>query len=142
MIRFRLLALFLCAACQGTYAQEITLHHICQAICQIETGTVWIAPGKVEGRWQEGEAGEIGPWQTLPEVAREMGYDPEHIRHSARSCERLFLARMEYLIARTTTLKEAAAAYHGGLRGRNRSYAKAYATRALNLATRLATEQQ
>lgn len=136
----RLLALLTLLGSSHAQSQEITLDHIKQAICQVETGTVWIAPGKIKGRWQQGEAGEIGPWQMLPAVLMERGFDPDLVRSSARLAEQAFIAHFRYLTARTPSIHEAVAAYHRGLGGRSRLAAKAYAGRVVNLAHRLAQE--
>lgn len=133
MIRF-LLALCLIPSLQSAET-HVTIDQITAAVCQIETGTIYLAPGKVAGHYLRGEAGEIGPWQTLPAVLRERGFDPLLVKSSTRLAEQAFISQLAYLESKTSSLRDAIAAYHRGLGGRNRKDAKAYAERVINLAS-------
>jgi hypothetical protein len=135
----RLAALILCWS--QCHAQEITIDHITAAVCQVESGTIWKSAGVVSGSFGAGASGEIGPWQCMPYVIRDLGRSESRARSSVAYSESVFRLWYGRLYARTGSHHEALAAYHRGYSGRNRKDAKAYAERALNLAHRLAAEK-
>jgi len=122
-------------------ASEITLSidHITAAVCAVETGTTWVSPGRVLGSYNRGTDGEAGPWQITGgvlsglQITRSTG----SIHGDVRACERAFRDWYAHLLAVTGSHAEALAAYHRGLKGRNKKSAKEYAQRCLNLAESL-----
>lgn len=121
-------------------AAEITTDHIVAAVCQIETGTIWLGPGKIKGKAHRGAAGETGPWQMMPYCLRELGRDPERNESSVLYAEKSFRLWYAKLLKIHGSHEEALAAYHRGARGKNKKEARFYAERVLNLAGRLANE--
>ncbi len=108
------------------------------AIAQVETGTEWRGIGDVRGSWNRGDIGEVSPWQISPAVLRDLNaYDRRFRVHAdpvlAESLVRLWLGR---LYERTGCWSQACAAYHAGLAGRHRGYARDYAARVLAIANR------
>jgi len=128
----RLLLLFLAA---GLCAQDVP-PWVLRGIAAVETGTDWRDTGDVRGTWARGSIGEVSPWQLSPDVLRDLGaYDRRARVHSCPVlAESLTRAWLVHLYARTGTWPQAIAAYHAGLRGRHRAYAREYADRVLNLA--------
>jgi hypothetical protein len=125
----------------AAHAQEITTHHLMQAICQVETGCVWIAPGQVKGKWREGSAREVSPWQLAPAVLIDLGVRRSDVRGSCGYAQQCVERWLWLLQSRGLTPREVAAAYHRGYSGRNKPEAKAYAERVINLATWIAEDK-
>lgn len=135
-------ALLLLLALKVSHAQEITLDHITAAVCQIESGCIWRGPGVVSGRFLYGRSGELGPWQAMPYTVREIGRSVSRNHASVHYAEATFRLWYARLLDKHGSHAEALAAYHRGSSGRHRKDAKDYAERAMNLAQRLAKEQQ
>lgn len=119
----------------GLCAQEVP-DRIVAAIAEVETGTKWHSVGDVRGTWARGDIGEVSPWQISPAVLRDLkAYDRRSRVHAdpilAESLVRLWLSR---LYVATGSWSQAVAAYHAGLGGRHRGYARDYADRVLSLA--------
>jgi len=125
----------------ASYAQEITTHHLMQAICQVETGCVWIAPGQVKGKWREGSAREVSPWQLAPAVLIDLGVRRSDVRGNCGYAQHVVERWLGILQQRGLGHREVAAAYHRGYSGRNKPEAKAYAERVINLATWIAEDK-
>lgn len=134
-----LLTVALCIGCTASAAAVEVPDRIVAAIAAVETSTEWRSIGDVRGTFARGDIGEVSPWQISPAVLRDMrAYDRRHRVHAdpvfAESLVRLWLGRL-YLT--TGNWPEAVAAYHAGLRGRHRSYAREYADRVLAVASTL-----
>jgi hypothetical protein len=106
------------------YAQEPTIEQVAKAICQIETGTTWDGK-KIHGKVRKGKAGEVGPWQILPATAK--------ICRATGSQYQQFTEVYRYFRSRTSSPRQAFAAFHRGLSGQNSKAAQAYAERVCNL---------
>ncbi len=122
------------------HGQEVTVHHIMQAICQVETGCVWIAPGKVKGKWTTGSYREVSPWQLAPAVITDLRASVRRVRSDCQYAEDCVLRWLCVLQQRGLDLRQVAAAYHRGYTGRTKPEAKEYAERVVSLAERLARE--
>lgn len=133
------LALF---ALEFANAHDVHIDHITAAVCQVETGTIYRAPGNVHGRYATGAYGETGPWQITPMVLvilRDRGTIAK-MPSTVADHERAFRGWYLYLLSKTGSQREALAAYHRGLSGRRKASARDYSDRVLNLAHRLASE--
>lgn len=136
--KLQLLAALLCltvGGCMRLAAQDVP-DRIVAAIAAVETGTTWRGVGDVRGTWARGGIGEVGPWQMAPSVLRDLkAYDRRSRIHAdpilAESLVRLWLS---HLYGSTGDWSQAIAAYHAGLGGRHRGYARDYADRVLALA--------
>ncbi len=111
-------------------------NQIIAAIAEIETGTTWRGTGDVRGVWSRGNIGEVSPWQLSPAVLRDLrAYDRRSRVHSdtvfAESLVRQWLSRLHDA---TGSWSQAVAAYHAGIAGRHRRYARDYAARVFSVA--------
>jgi hypothetical protein len=101
-----------------------------RAIVYVESHGVLLRDGSVAGAVrQDGAAREVGVAQLAPVVCRQWGFDRAALRSDDRYC--LACARLHLLWLRhhTRSWAEAVRAYNGGLAGRNRPSAFAYARR-------------
>ncbi len=122
--------------CDGSEKEPhaYSLDQITAAVCAVESGRIYHGPGKVSGGWSVGDHGETGHWQISPMVLRDLRAPTPR---TVVECESLFRRWYSYLLVETGSHHQALAAYHRGLRGRNRADAKAYAQRVLNYASTL-----
>jgi hypothetical protein len=129
-VTFRLLALFLCAACQGAEVPDA----IIRGLVMVESGCEWRSMGDIRGKWERGADAEVSPFQLSPAALSDMRVRDANRVHRdvvyAESLARLWLSRC---YQRHGNWPEALAAYNGGSRYRTRG-AKDYAARILNIA--------
>jgi len=114
-------SLFLLTLIIGAFSyenKEPSIAQIAAAIASVETGENY--------KGQKGRYGEVGKYQILPVVLRERGASP-------RGTYADFVMVYSYFRSRTTSHREACAAYHRGLNGIHKKAAEDYAQRVANL---------
>lgn len=143
MIRPALL-LLLALKVSHAQAQEISIDHFLSALASVETGVTRTGIGEIHGKWSIGKDGEVSCFQISPAVLHDLGLSGQASRiHRdpvyAESVARLWLSR---IMGSNGDWHLAAATWNAGPRGRKSRQATDYADRVVNLAQRLAKEQQ
>ena len=138
----RLLALFLCAACQGTYAREVTIESALSAIVAVESGCTRVGMGQISGRWEIGADGEVSPFQLHVDLLRDLGVSGKlaRLHRDPVYAESLARFQLDRLYKRFGNWPDTFAAWNGGANGYKRRMARDYSERCMNLATQLAKE--
>jgi hypothetical protein len=93
------------------------------------------AIGDVRGKWTRGSIGEIVPWQISPAVLRDLGatHKANRAHRDPVLAESLTRAWLAHLYRATGDWRQAVAAYHAGLAGRDRPHGREYSARVFNL---------
>lgn len=125
--------LFFLACVLGTFAAlmaDEVPYAVIAGIYRVESATELARDGAmVPGVRRDGAAREVGLGQLSPVVCRQWHLDRDRCRWDDRYCLAAVLRHLLWLRSHTRSWDEAVRAYNGGLSGRNRPAAVAYAAR-------------